>query len=194
MEELIKKTETMLRAVLISSPRGVPLYRLDREYSSITFEPIPYKKCGFKALEDFIRSIPKVARIEKDRDGETVVKGVPSEADQHVAKLIAKQKKPKLRKSASRPARRPMASSLRFSSPAKFSSSKFGPRSIRSSRPVAKPLPPPSSAPPGSRSQYSTPRFVPPRLARKASSDMHPPNIQVSSGSQRKVTVVPQTG
>lgn len=174
----------MLRAVLISSPRGVPLYRLDREYRSITFEPIPYKKCGFSTLDDFIRSIPRVARIQTDRDGETVVVGVPSEADQHVAKLIAKQKKPKIRKSA-RPARRPMASSYRFYTPAKSHTSKFGPRSTNAKMHSSKQLFATSPTPPAPI--RNTPRFVPPRLAKKAFGINQAENIL--AGNQRKVTM-----
>ena len=108
MDELKKKTEAMLRAVLISSPRGVALRRLDREYKSITFSSIPYQEMGCPTLEDYIKSIPHVATLTRDVDGELVVKGVASESDKHVAKLIAKQKKPKKRsKPGAKSARRP---------------------------------------------------------------------------------------
>jgi len=107
MEELKKKTEAMLRAVLISSPRGVPLRRLDREYKSITFSSIPLKEMGFATLDAYIKSIPKVASLTRDVDGEMVVKGVASESDQHVAKLIAKQRKPKKRSKPAPKLRRP---------------------------------------------------------------------------------------
>lgn len=129
MDELKKKTEAMLRAVLISSPRGIPLRRLDREYTSITFSPLPIKQLGFSSLEDYLRSIPHVVSFTRDRDGDLVLKGVASEADQHVAKLISKQKKPKVRKSA--PARKPLSRSS-------FSSirSPTGPRTRPSTRTV----------------------------------------------------------
>ena len=106
MEEQKKKTEAMLRAVLISSPRGVPLRRLDREYKTITFSSIPFQEMGYHSLEHYIKSIPNVAMLTRDVDGEIVVKGVASESDQHVAKLIAKQKKPK--KKAKANSRRPV--------------------------------------------------------------------------------------
>ncbi|XP_048590347.1 tudor domain-containing protein 7-like [Nematostella vectensis] len=126
MEEMKEKTERMLRAVLISAPRGIPIYKLDKEYKSITFEPIPFKKCGYPSLEAFLRASPKVATIQTDRDGEIIVKGVASEADQHVAKLIAKQKKPKLKKSAfKKPFRRPSTNT--YPKPM-YTPSKFGPK------------------------------------------------------------------
>ena len=61
---------------------------------------------GFSSLEEYIRSIPAVATITRDVVGELVVKAVASESDKHVAKLIAKQKKPKKRAKAK--ARRPI--------------------------------------------------------------------------------------
>ncbi|XP_073250935.1 tudor domain-containing protein 7-like [Porites lutea] len=110
MEELKKKTEAMLRAVLISSPRGVPLRRLNKEYSTITYSSIPHPELGFPTLDSYIKSIPHVAALTRDVDGEFIVKGVASESDQHVAKLIAKQRKPKKRsKGAANPSRRPQS-------------------------------------------------------------------------------------
>ena len=113
MGDMHKKTEAMLRAVLISSPRGVPVYRLDREYKAITFQSIPFRELGFGSLESYLRSIPHVASFAT-LSGETVIKGVASEADKHVAKLIAKQKKPKLKKVL--PPRKPSFPSRRLAS------------------------------------------------------------------------------
>ena len=99
-EKMLRETEAMLRAVLISSPRGVRFEKLLRDYKELTFKVIPFKELGFPRLENFLQSIPSVAKVEKGPDGEWVVKGVASDADKHVAKLISKQKKPSLRKSA----------------------------------------------------------------------------------------------
>ena len=99
-EKMLRETEAMLRAVLISSPRGVRFEKLLRDYKELTFKVIPFKELGFPRLENFLQSIPSVAKVEKGPDGEWVVKGVASDAEKHVAKLISKQKKPNLRKSA----------------------------------------------------------------------------------------------
>ena len=97
---MLRETEAMLRAVLISSPRGVRFEKLLRDYKELTFKIIPYKELGFPNLESFLQSIPSVAQVERSPDGEWVVKGVASDADKHVAKLISKQKKPSIRRSA----------------------------------------------------------------------------------------------
>lgn len=116
MEELKKKTRVLLRSVLVSSPRGVPLSHLNKEYRVFSYSNIPFKEMGFDSVESFIKSIPDVASLKRDNDGQLVVVGVASEADKHVAKLIAKQKKPKKR---SKPAVK-----LRRPTPAKYSLSK----------------------------------------------------------------------
>lgn len=158
MEEQKKKTEAMLRAVLISSPRGVPLRRLDREYKSITFSSIPFQEMGYHNLEHYIKSIPNVAVLTRDVDGEFVVKGVASESDKHVAKLIAKQKKPK--KKAKANSRRPVF----VRRPAFVSRPAIVTRQVFVTGPpvVMRPMP---VAP---RTTGTGPRFIPPRMMRQA--------------------------
>ncbi len=143
-DKLLRETEAMLRAVLISSPRGVRFEKLLRDYRELTFSIIPYEKLGFPRLENFLQSIPSVARVERGPDNEWVVKGVASSADQHVAKLISKQKKPTLRKSA-----KSMISKRRVT-----------PLPPRMNTPVKKPPPRPSA------SKTSSKFVLPPRLQR----------------------------
>lgn len=64
--ESIKK---MLRAVLQSSKAGVLISSVQSEYRALCGENIPFKKLGFSKLEDFLRSIPSVVRLE-NRKGE----------------------------------------------------------------------------------------------------------------------------
>lgn len=163
MEEKKKKTEALLRAVLISSPRGVPLRRLDKEYRTVTFSSIAFQEMGYHSLEHYIRSIPNVAMLTRDVDGEFVVKGVASESDQHVAKLIAKQKKPK--KKAKTNSRRPVfvRRPTVITRPAAMVT-----RQVFMTRPpvvqVVRPLP---AVP---RTTGTGVRFIPPRMMRQAGS------------------------
>ena len=172
MEEQKKKTEAMLRAVLISSPRGVPLRRLDREFKSITFSSIPFREIGHVSLESYIRSIPNVASLTKDLDGELVVKGVASESDKHVARLIAKQRKPKKRSKPAAKPRRPTFLSRPYANrPVAVSRPMVATRSV-GLRPPVMPVTSPvivNARPslPGSRSGPAA-RFIPPRMMRQA--------------------------
>lgn len=123
--KLLAETIAMLRAVLISSPLGVKFDKLYRDYKQLTGKTILYRELGFQKLEFFIQSIPDVARAERGADGEWILRGIASEADRHVAKLISKQKKPKVRKSAkfmiSRNVSRPRPEPARFNTPVKQS-------------------------------------------------------------------------
>ena len=157
MEEKKKKTEALLRAVLISSPRGVPLRRLDKEYRTVTFSSIPFQEMGYHSLEHYIKSIPSVAMLTRDVDGEFVVKGVASESDQHVAKLIAKQRKPKKKAKTNlrRPVRRPTVVPRPVMTRQVF----------RTRPPVVQAVRPLPAAP---RPTGTGIRFIPPRMMRRA--------------------------
>ena len=144
-EKLLRETEAMLRAVLISSPRGVRFEKLLRDYMAITGKTLPFEELGYPSLENFLLSIPSVARTEKGPDGEWIVKGVASDADQHVAKMISKQKKPSLRKSA-----KSMIAKKRDNPP-------------RNMFPVRKPVPRPPTRP----ARKASSKFVPPRMQRQ---------------------------
>ena len=186
MEEKKKKTEALLRAVLISSPRGVPLRRLDKEYRTVTFSSIPFQEMGYHSLEHYIKSIPNVAMLTRDVDGEFVVKGVASESDQHVAKLIAKQRKPK--KKAKANSRRPVfVRRPTFTRPAMT-------RQVVMTRPpvvqVVRPLP---AAP---RPTGTGIRFIPPRMMRQAVSQATAQSVAynlIQRGVSRQVQQQAQT-
>ena len=94
-DKLLKQTKSMLRAVLISAPRGVVARRLQAEYKSITGTPIPYQRLGYSSLEDFLRSIPDVIRASPGATGELTFFGEADDSTAHIAKLVSKQKKPK---------------------------------------------------------------------------------------------------
>lgn len=59
--ESVKK---MLRSVLQSSKAGVSVSSLQSEYRSLCGESIPLKKLGYSKLEDYLKSIPSVVRLE----------------------------------------------------------------------------------------------------------------------------------
>ena len=101
----MKQTKSMLRAVLISAPRGVVARRLQAEYKSITGTPIPYQRLGYSSLEDFLRSIPDVIHDRPGATGELTFFGVADSSTEHIAKLVSKQRKPKLSLARSTPPR-----------------------------------------------------------------------------------------
>ncbi|CAK6976620.1 tudor domain-containing protein 7A [Scomber scombrus] len=89
--ESIKK---MLRSVLQSSKTGVPINTLQSEYRSLCGENIPLKKLGYSKLEDYLKSIPSVVRLEF-RMGEMKCFAAVCKETAHIAELVAKQKSSK---------------------------------------------------------------------------------------------------
>ncbi|XP_077574664.1 tudor domain-containing protein 7A [Stigmatopora nigra] len=90
-EETIKKD---LRSVLQSSKEGVEAKNLQFEYKSLVGEEIPFHKLGFKHLEDFLRSIPSVVRLDY-RNGNLRCFAVACRETEHIAQLVARQKSSK---------------------------------------------------------------------------------------------------
>lgn len=56
--------QKMLRSVLISSKTGVSVNNIQSEYRSLCGEIIPLRKLGYSTLEDYLKSIPSVVRLE----------------------------------------------------------------------------------------------------------------------------------
>ncbi|CAL9700501.1 unnamed protein product [Knipowitschia caucasica] len=91
--ESIKK---MLRSVLQSSKHGVCISSLQAEYRSLCGETIPLKRLGFSNLEDYLRSIPSVVRLDY-RQGVIVCFAAVCKETAHIAELVARQKNSKKR-------------------------------------------------------------------------------------------------
>ncbi|XP_078021949.1 tudor domain-containing protein 7A [Epinephelus lanceolatus] len=89
--ESVKK---MLRSVLQSSKAGVSINTLQSEYRSLCGESIPLRKLGYLKLEDYLRSIPSVVRLDY-RMGEMMCFAAVCQETAHIAELVARQKSPK---------------------------------------------------------------------------------------------------
>ncbi|XP_077427664.1 tudor domain-containing protein 7A isoform X2 [Vanacampus margaritifer] len=89
--ESIKK---MLRSVLQSSKEGVSIHRLQSEYRSLCGENIPLRELGFMNLEDYLKSIPSVVRMDY-RNGDVRCFAAICRETAHIAQLVARQKSSK---------------------------------------------------------------------------------------------------
>ena len=123
--KVLERTSKDLRSVLISAPRGVPLRLLLSDFKMVLGSELPYRQLGFQRLEDFLRSIPNVVRIDRGATGETTCFAVADASTSQIARFVATQKKPKLKKSNAPPLiRKPVYSGF-------TKKSKFGPSSAR---------------------------------------------------------------
>ena len=123
--EVLRKTKSMLRSVLLSAPRGVVSRRLQSEYQSLTGRAIPYKELGYPTLESFLESIPEVIASGIGVTGEMTYFGRADSSTEHIAKLVAKQKKGKVK--------RPVHPPPPFHTPNKFFGYSPAPKPSRSS-------------------------------------------------------------
>ncbi|XP_013368721.1 PREDICTED: tudor domain-containing protein 7 isoform X2 [Chinchilla lanigera] len=85
----------MLRAVLQSHKNGIALPRLQGEYRSLTGDWIPFKQLGYSTLEDYLRSVPAVVRIDTSRSGEVTCYAVACTETARIAQLVACQRSSK---------------------------------------------------------------------------------------------------
>uniref|UniRef100_A0A3P8N9D7 Tudor domain containing 7 n=1 Tax=Astatotilapia calliptera TaxID=8154 RepID=A0A3P8N9D7_ASTCA len=86
--EFVKR---ILRAVLQSSKDGVSIDNLQSEYRSLCGENIPLEKLGFSKLEDYLRSIPSVVKLEYGM-GQLQCLAAVYEETANIAQLVARQK------------------------------------------------------------------------------------------------------
>ncbi len=54
--ELLKtQTKKLLRSLLVSSKKDIPVENLNREYKELVCESIPFKKLGYCSLDELLR-------------------------------------------------------------------------------------------------------------------------------------------
>lgn len=115
-----QEVETFLHSVLSCEKGGIPLSKLQEEYTVLIGSPIPFQTFGFDTLIDYIKSIPNTAAIRKSPDNGTIlVQAVYKPVTAHVSQLVAGQKIAAKTKPARRPSKHPAprtGPSVRFAS------------------------------------------------------------------------------
>uniref|UniRef100_H2MIJ3 Tudor domain-containing protein n=1 Tax=Oryzias latipes TaxID=8090 RepID=H2MIJ3_ORYLA len=81
-------------AVLQSSKSGISIRSLQAEYRSLCGESLPLKRLGYQTLEDYLKSIPSVVRLDH-RMGELMCFARVCDETAHIAELVARQKSSK---------------------------------------------------------------------------------------------------
>ena len=90
----LPKLKKLIRSLLISCPRGMPARDLAADFRNTMGRPLPFQNFGYRSLDEFIRTIPDVVRVSPGPNGEKFYYGVATAETQHVARLVATQKKP----------------------------------------------------------------------------------------------------
>ena len=76
-KEVPQFVKASLRAVLLSSQKGIKQTAIEKDYHKLTNTKLDVKKYGFQDLYEFLLAVPDVARLEYSvKDGENKVFGV----------------------------------------------------------------------------------------------------------------------
>ena len=95
---MLEKTKKELRSLLISAPRGVALPLLTKDYKMVMGKELPYRVLGFRSIEEFMHEIPDTISLGSGPAGLTCY-AVANAETQQIARFVASQKKPALKKS-----------------------------------------------------------------------------------------------
>ncbi|XP_013402320.1 tudor domain-containing protein 5 isoform X2 [Lingula anatina] len=99
---LKKETKKEIRAVLLSTPKGLSAREVLADYRNFQGRPLPFRELGYNSAEDFFRDIPDVCTLDWVH-GELVLRGVADESTKHIERLVSRQ----VAKKSKRPSRRP---------------------------------------------------------------------------------------
>lgn len=76
-KEVPQLVKASLRAVLLSSQKGIKQTAIEKDYHKLTNSKLDVKKYGFRDLYEFLLAVPDVARLEYSaKDAENKVFGV----------------------------------------------------------------------------------------------------------------------
>ena len=100
--QILEKTKKELRSLLISAPRGVAVNLLAKDYKMVMGKELAYRDFGFGNIEHFIKAIPDTIRLGQGPAGLTCY-AVANAETQQIARFVAAQKKPALKKSLKLP-------------------------------------------------------------------------------------------
>ena len=102
-QKQLKKVKTIVRSLLISAKGGVVKHRLLLDYKNFIGSPMPLRELGYRSLDHFVYDNSDVIREGVNSIGEEVYVAVVDASTQHVASLVAKQRKPTLKKAQRNP-------------------------------------------------------------------------------------------
>ncbi|XP_050394342.2 tudor domain-containing protein 5 [Patella vulgata] len=85
------EVEKHIRAVLLSSPVGLTIQELRRDYNDFIGSPLPFRSFGYHDLEDYITDIPEILTVTW-QDGKKVLRATADETTRHIEKLVSRQK------------------------------------------------------------------------------------------------------
>ncbi|NWU88728.1 TDRD5 protein, partial [Upupa epops] len=99
-KQLMDVLKKEVRSLLIAAKEGLTPVQLEQEYFAMVGKPFPWRDLGFRSTLELVADMPEVVRICPHRKGTLILKAIADEATKDVAKLVARQRYAKARKSA----------------------------------------------------------------------------------------------
>nr|XP_039266210.1 tudor domain-containing protein 5-like [Styela clava] len=95
MSDVVRRKESVIkviRSLLISSPSGLTLNQLERDYQLVENQGLPYRKFGHTDLLSFVKTLSDVVKIDY-RNRELVLYGIADEKTKHIKSMVDHQRK-----------------------------------------------------------------------------------------------------
>ena len=131
-QKLLERFKVDTRSILLSAPLGVLRRAFSKDYRSMIGSDPPLRQLGYSNMDEFARAHPDVLKSAIGPTGEVTYYVVATQETQHVASLVARQKKPSLSKLRKASIARPPPSAPRHST--------MGAPYRRANRPIRRPL------------------------------------------------------
>ncbi|NWT36384.1 TDRD5 protein, partial [Chroicocephalus maculipennis] len=95
--EMLKKE---VRSLLMASKEGLTPAQLEQEYMAMIGKPLPLCDLGFQSTLELVADMPEVVRVCSYEKGTFILKAIADETTKAIAKLVARQRSARARRSA----------------------------------------------------------------------------------------------
>ncbi|KAM7346217.1 tejas isoform 2-T2 [Cochliomyia hominivorax] len=93
-KSVLNEVKAILKSLVLSCPDKITIDQLNKDYRDVEGEFIPYRRLGYRNLEQFLRSLPDTLMVFGSGPA-ALVCFVANEKSDHIHDMIMKQKKPK---------------------------------------------------------------------------------------------------
>ncbi|XP_010116502.1 PREDICTED: tudor domain-containing protein 5 [Chlamydotis macqueenii] len=95
--EMLKKE---VRSLLLAAKEGLTPAQLEKEYMAMVGKRLPLHDLGFQSTLELVANMPEVVRVCPYEKGTSILKAIADETTKDLAKLVARQRSVRTRKSA----------------------------------------------------------------------------------------------
>ncbi|NXW29835.1 TDRD5 protein, partial [Phaetusa simplex] len=98
--QLMETLKKEVRSLLMASKEGLTPAQLEQEYMAMIGKPLPLCDLGFQSTLELVADMPEVVRVCSYEKGTFILKAIADETTKAIAKLVARQRSARARRSA----------------------------------------------------------------------------------------------